>query len=146
MVSAGNRTEQSSYATLNPELCTTRFDPGLRAPPHRAALQCRSQAHPGDRDRDGHTHSRAQAGTEGPRRSWDTSPGPLAGDGGGGGPRGGQSQPLRPVSTPRVLAGLDFSAHVLFFRHWWLDTLETEYWARWTFPVRQCCCSQALVF
>lgn len=100
MVSAGNRTEQSSYATLNPERCMARFDPGLRAPPRRAALQCRSQAHPGDRDRDGHTYSRAQAGTESPRQSWDTSPRPLAGNGGGVGPRRGQSQPLRPVSTP----------------------------------------------
>lgn len=61
-------------------------------------LQCRSQAHPGVRVRDGHTYNINQAGTEGPGLSWDMSPGPLAGDGGGRCPRGGQFQPLRPMS------------------------------------------------
>jgi len=71
-------------------------------------VQCRSQAHPGARGRDVHTHSIAQAGTEGPKMSCDIMcPGPLAGVGVGVGPRGGRSQALRPVSTPKSLAEVD---------------------------------------
>ena len=71
------------------------------------SLQWRSQAPPGDRARDEHTYNIARAGTEGPRLGRDTSPGPLAGDGEGGGPRGGRSQRWRPMSTPRTLTEVD---------------------------------------
>lgn len=70
--------------------------------------QSRSQVHPGERDRGGHTYNITRTGTEDPKLSrGNTSPGILAGNGGGVCPRGGQSQPLRPMSMPRTQTEVD---------------------------------------
>lgn len=76
----------------------TNYDPGLW-------VQCRSQAHSGDRSRDMHTHLPHGSGRHRrPQAELRHHPWGLGRRQCVWGPRGGWFQPLRPMSTPRILA------------------------------------------
>lgn len=69
MGKTGNGIRYCSYAVLSLKLGMTSCILGLRGPSRRAALPCRSQTAPGDKDMQ--TYSVAQAEFEGPRLSRD---------------------------------------------------------------------------